>query len=111
MRPQQLLLLGFILGLCGCVSQILSFKDYRKGWLGRPIEEKKQVTSREGSYASSIGWQETTYPLDNGNWVYVEPAGEHGKLFGGGECFVHWEVNTEGIIIGARTEGKGCRWW
>ena len=61
--------------------------------------------SREGSYASRIGWKETTYPLDNGNWVYVEPAGVGGK-----DCLIHWEVNPQGIIVGARTEG--CRgWW
>ncbi|MBI3319285.1 MAG: hypothetical protein HYZ89_01685 [Candidatus Omnitrophica bacterium] len=69
------------------------------------------MDSREGSYASSIGWKETTHSLDNGNWVYVTPAGRFGTAIGGGECFIHYEVNPEGIIVGARTEGKGCRWW
>ena len=79
--------------------------------IGQPIEEIRRTASREGFYASHPGWQETTYPLDNGNWVYVEPAGEFGKLFGGGECFIHCEVNPQGIIVGTKTEGKGCRWW
>ena len=69
------------------------------------------MDSREGSYASRTGWKETTYPLDNGNWVYVTPAGVFGKAFGGGDCFIHYEVNPQGIIVNARTEGKGCRWW
>ena len=76
-----------------------------KVWVGQPIEGIRQRISRKGSYASSIGWEETTYPLDNGNWVYVEPDGVDR------DCFIHWEVNPEGIIVGVRTEGKGCRWW
>ena len=111
MGLQRLLLVGLMLGLCGCMSQIISKREFMKVWVGRPIEEIRQMDSREGSYASSIGWKETTYPLDNGNWVYVTPAGVFGKAFGGGDCFIHYEVNPDGIIVGARTEGKGCRWW
>lgn len=90
-----------VLCLGGCVSQIVSLKAYTEGWLGRPIEEKRQVILRHGSHASRIGWKETTYKLDNGNWVYVEPDRK--------DCFIHWEVNPQGIIVGYRTEGKGCR--
>lgn len=111
-RPNRLLLASCLMGLLGgCVSQIPSLKSYLKTGMGLPIAEVQQRMSRPSSYASSIGWQETTYPLDNGNWVYVEPTGEHGKLLGGGPCFVHWEVNPEGIIVGAHTEGEGCRFW
>ncbi len=99
MRPQRWLLLGVLLGLCGCLSQIPFKREYTKSWVGEPIERVRQMDSREG-------WKETTYPLDNGNWVYVELAGVGGK-----DCFIHYEVNPGGIIVGARTEGKGCRWW
>ena len=90
MRPPRWLFIGFLLALCGCVSQIMSLREYTKAWVGQPIERK----------AASIGWKETTYSLDNGNRVYVEPDRK--------DCFIHWEVNPEGIIVGSRTEGKGC---
>lgn len=51
-------------------------------------------------HASKIGWQEKTYTLDNGNWVYITPDRP--------DCFMHWEVNPEGIIIDYKTEGKRC---
>ncbi len=94
MRPQRWLLVGFMLALCGCGS--ISLKEYTKVWIGHPIAEKRQPMLREGL-------KETTYPLDNGNWVDVEPAGVGGK-----DCLIHWEVNSQGIIVGAHTEGKGC---
>lgn len=100
MKLKRALLGIYLLGLCGCVSQIVPFKEFANGWLGDPVDEKKQIISRHGSYASRIGWQETTYQLDNGNWVYIEPIRP--------DCFVHWEVNSEGIIVGYRTEGTGC---
>lgn len=54
------------------------------------------------SYAKSIGWEKgTTYKLENGNWVYVELDSK--------ECFIHWEVNPAGIIIGYKLDGKGCQ--
>lgn len=92
MESQRLLLVGLMLGLCGCVSQIMSLKEYTKAWIGQPIERK----------AASIGWKETTYSLDNGNRVYVEPDRK--------DCFIHWEVNPQGIIVDSRAEGRGCRW-
>ncbi len=92
----------FILALSiySCSFSILSLDDYTKGWIGRSIEEKKKIINREGSYADRIGWKETIYKLDNGNWVYVEPDQKN--------CFIHWEVNTEGIIVGNQTKGVGC---
>ena len=106
MSPQSpRLLVGVLLLLCGCVSQILSLKEYTRGWIGHPIDELKEATSRPNvwdEYKAEIGWKETTYPLPNGNWVYVELDRK--------DCFIHWEVNPQGIIVGSRTEGKGCRW-
>jgi hypothetical protein len=79
-------------------------REFTKAWIGQPIDGVRQRIAREGSYASRIGWKETTYPLKNGNWVYVEPDGV------ARDCFIHWEVNPQGVIVGARTEG--CRgWW
>jgi len=84
----------------GCLSQIASIEDYTKGWIGRSIEENKKIGLRPESYASRIGWKEKTYPLPNGNWVYVEPDSKN--------CYIHWEVNPQGIIVDYKLEGK-CR--
>lgn len=81
-----------------CISQIASIEDYRKSWIGHPIEEWRNAGLRPESYASRIGWKEKTYQLDNGNWVYVEPDSPG--------CFIHWEVNPKGVIIGSKLEGK-----
>lgn len=84
--------------LNGCLSNIASIEDYTKSWIGQPIERKKKPTLSPESYASRIGWKEKTYQLDNGNWVYVEPDSKN--------CFIHWEVNPQGIIVGYKLEGK-----
>ena len=81
-----------------CISQIASIGDYTKNWMGKTLEEKRKPTLRPESYASRIGWKEKTYRLDNGNWVYVEPDSPG--------CFIHWEVNPQGIIVGYKLEGK-----
>ena len=52
------------------------------------------------SYASKIGWKETTYPLVNGNYVFVEPFSK--------DCSLHWEVTPGDTIIGYRPVGSGC---
>jgi hypothetical protein len=84
----------------GCNSQIASIKKSAKSWIGDSIEVRKKLTFDPGSYASRIGWKEKTYQLDNENWVYVEPAGP--------DCFIHWEVNPPGIIVGYKLEGNRC---
>lgn len=84
----------------GCLSQIVSTAEYTKNMIGVPIEKLKEAIARPGSYPSRMGWQEKTYTLDNGNRVYVEPVRP--------DCFIHWEVNQQGIIIGYKTEGKRC---
>jgi hypothetical protein len=82
----------------GCLRQIPNIKEYTDHWIGRPIEDKKKPTLRKESYASRIGWKEKTYQLENGNWVYVEPDSKN--------CFIHWEVNPKGIIVGFKLEGN-----
>lgn len=82
-----------------CLSQIASVEKSAKTWIGSPIIDRKDIVARPG-YASRIGWQEKTYQLDNGNWVYVEPVRP--------DCFIDWEVNPAGTIIGYKTEGKRC---
>ncbi len=84
--------------LNGCLSNIASIEEYSKYSLGRDIKEKQTIVSDSHSYAARIGWEEKTYQLDNGNWVYVEPDSKN--------CFIHWEVNPQGIIVGYKLEGN-----
>ncbi len=89
----------FIVSLFACSSQIY-VKDHAKNWIARPLSELKQAMKSPDSYASNIGWKETTYPLANGNSVYVEPLSE--------DCSIHWETSPRGTIIRYRAVGSGC---
>jgi hypothetical protein len=93
----EILLLIFSISIFNSCS-IPSIGKYTESWVGHQIEEKKNGTKNPGSYASRIRWQEKTYKLDNGNWVYVEPDSKN--------CFIHWEVNPQGIIVGYKLEGN-----
>ena len=79
----------------------MSLEDLSREWIARPLSELKQEMKSPDSYASKIRWKETTYPLANGNFVYIEPVSA--------DCSVHWEVNQGGIIIGYQAKGNGCK--
>ncbi|RPJ58374.1 MAG: hypothetical protein EHM12_07895 [Dehalococcoidia bacterium] len=81
----------------GCIPSV---SQQTRETMGHSISVVTESVSRPGSYASSIGWKEKTYKLDNGNWVYVEPDRPG--------CFLHWEVNSQGIIVGYKLEGNRC---
>jgi len=89
----------FIVFLFACTAPIY-IKDYAKNWIARPLSELKQAMKSPDSYASKIGWKETTYPLANGNSVYIEPLSEN--------CSIEWEISPRGTIIRYRAEGSGC---
>lgn len=89
----------FIIVVSGCASQV-PVAEHGAEWVARPLSELKQEVDRPDSYASRIGWKETTYPLANGNYVYEEPLREG--------CVIQWEVNSRGTIIGYTTKGKDC---
>ncbi len=90
----------FIMLLYGCASQ-MSLEDLSRNWLARPLSELKEEMKRPDSYSSKIGWKETTYPLANGGFVYVEPVRA--------DCSVHWEISQSGIIVGYQGKGDGCK--
>ncbi len=79
----------------------MSRQDLSGNWIARPLAELKQEMKNPDSYASKIGWKETTYPLPNGDFVFVEPISA--------DCSVHWEVNQNGMIIGYQAKGKDCK--
>lgn len=86
--------------LNGCASSGMSIEEQTKEWIARPLSELKQEMSKPDSYASRSGWKETSYPLSNGNYVFIEPIREG--------CSINWEINSSGIIIGYNTSGKDC---
>ncbi|MDI6745333.1 MAG: hypothetical protein QMD07_08160 [Thermodesulfovibrionales bacterium] len=91
--------LFLIVFLSGCASQI-DVKSHVKTWIARPLSELKQAMKSPDSYASKIGWKETSYPLANGNSIYVEPLGE--------DCAINWQVSPRGTITGYKAVGSGC---
>ena len=98
---RSLVAVALFLNASGCGPQTL--RAYRNGVVGRPIGFIRKLDAHEGSYAQSISWKETTYQLDNDNWVYVQPIKPN--------CSVHWEVNQQGMIVASRAEGTGCDMW
>lgn len=93
---------SLILISLGCMSQIRPFNEYVNGWVGKPIADLIAAKQRTGSYSSRTGWKDRQYKLESGNWVYVFPEREG--------CIVHWEVNSQDIIVSYHTEGARCDW-
>ena len=94
-------LLPLVAGLAACsASQIPTLEEYAGSAVGRDISVVRDPVRRPGSYASTVGWQEKTYTLPNGHWVYVEPDRTN--------CEIHYEVNGEDIIVGYTAVGTGC---
>ena len=54
----------------------------------------------DDTYASKTNWEETTYPLAKGYFIFVEPFNE--------DCLIHWKINPRGIILSYFPEGNGC---
>lgn len=97
----HLVMAGMCLGIAACVSQIPDLHTWAQQGVGRPVSELEARDAQPQSYASRIGWQKTTYALDNGNWVYVHPDRP--------DCQIHFEVNPENIIVGYTPVGAGCQ--
>lgn len=100
-RAAQYTLLASVVFLGGCAGGGKSFELHTNQWQGRSLTELKQAMSRPESYASKIHWKEQTYPLNNGNFVFVEPYDP--------TCTIKWEVTQGGYILKYTTEGSGCK--
>lgn len=95
------LVVALVVALAGCsTSQIPTLRDYGDSAIGQHIDVVREVVERQSSYARTIGWQETAYPLANGHWVYVEPDRPN--------CEIHYEVDEHDIIVGYTVLGSGC---
>ena len=88
--------------LTACSSQIPSLKDWADAVVGKNVSVLRELAKPKESYSSRVGWQETTYTLPNGNWVYVQPDRPH--------CEIHFEVNGQNLIVGYTPVGAGCRY-
>lgn len=84
-----------------CTTSIPPLDAWAQQSVGRPIGELRELDRSSGSYASRIGWKEKTYPLDDGRWVYVHPDRPG--------CEIHFEVGSDGNVVGYRAVGDGCR--
>ena len=100
MAITRLLLLTLSLGACS--SQIPTLKEWADGLVGRNVADLRALAVPPGSYSSRTGWQERTYHLGNGHWVYVQPDRPN--------CEIHFEINSEDTIIGYTPIGTGCRY-
>ena len=83
-----------------CISQIPTTKDWANGAIGSSINPLLEAARHPGSYISRSGGYIERYPLENGNTAYVAPISEG--------CLIHFEVNSNSIILGYRTEGDRC---
>jgi len=92
--------LALLLSLLGCTSMEKKVDEHSSSWISRPLSELKQAMKSPDSYASKIDWDETTYPLANGYFIFVEPFRR--------ECFIEWKINQRNIIIGSFAKGRGC---
>lgn len=99
MRTAYCCLLAAVVFLGGCASS-KSFDQHISQWQGKPLSELKQEMWRPGSYASQIRWKEQTWPLNNGNVIYVEPFDP--------TCTIKWEVTPGGNIVSHTATGAGC---
>lgn len=100
MRIARLLLLTA--GLCACsASQVPTLRDYGDSAIGLHISVIRELVQRPNSHASTVGWQEKSYPLANGHWIYVEPDRTH--------CEIHYEVDANDIIVAWTPVGTGCQ--
>ncbi len=96
---EALCFLCIIVFLYGCAAPI-SLEEHTRDLIARPLSELKEEMNRPDSYASKTGWKESTYPLANGDFVYIEPLRA--------DCSVLWEINPGGTIIGYQSRGNGC---
>jgi hypothetical protein len=87
---------------CSACQGIPTIDEWASPLIGMPVEHLRALDRRPESRASRIGWVEKTYPLRNGNWAYVQPTADR--------CELHFEVNPDGIIVGYRPMGEGCRY-
>lgn len=98
--PVQCCMLAAAVFLTGCASG-RSFEHHTTQWQGRSLTELKQEMAKPDSYAAKIRWKEQTWPLNNGNFVFVEPFDE--------TCKIRWEVTQGGYILKYTTSGEGCK--
>ncbi|ARN72656.1 hypothetical protein [Oceanicoccus sagamiensis] len=100
MNARLVILILCVLSVAGCVSQVVSFKDYVEGWKGEDISKYIEVRERPHLDRSKYKGEENVENLSNGNKVYQFPYPK---------CPVYFEVNSNGVIIDITTpDGKDC---
>ena len=95
-------LVSLALSMVACSSQIPTLKDWADDLVGKNIADLRALAAPSGSYSSRTGWQHKRYHLGNGNWVHVQPDRPN--------CEIHFEINSEDLIVGYTPIGTGCRY-
>lgn len=90
MKKSSMIIILSLLFFTSC-SSIVSIEKYTNYWMGRSIDEKMKDLSEPHK-------KEIIYRLANGNLAYVE-SDKPG-------CFIHWEVNLQGIIVNYELKGN-----
>ena len=105
-RSSALAALSVAATMClgSCVSQILPVDEWAKGWVGEPVQRLIKLAERPRDPTrdpvAKFLWKPNAYTLSNGNSVYIRQVAK--------DCFVHFEVNRDQIIVGYRLEGTTC---
>lgn len=81
---------------CGCVSQIVPFKQHIQSWKGEPMVDLIKTRALPHSDRSNYKGTERITKLESGNLIYEIPYRY---------CPVFFEVDTKGIIVDISTEG------
>ena len=95
-----LCLLVFFIAIHGCTSMERRIDDYGNSWVSRPLAELKQEMKKPDSYASKINWDENTFDLAKGYYLFIQPFSEN--------CYIYWKINPKNTIVGYFPKGKGC---
>jgi len=87
-----------VIGLFACaVPDLKSYAD-------RAVRASLTVEQMKNRHGVDLrDWDRPAYHLPNGNAVYIESVGATYK-----GCDFHWEVNSQGRVVGYKTVGDRC---
>lgn len=87
-----------LIALFGC-GGVFAFDKYAKGWVGHPLQSYLE-SNQYLRFDSEPGDIKHPVKLENGNWRYTVTDRK--------DCVIHWEVDSEDIIVDYRFEGDRC---
>jgi hypothetical protein len=95
-----LLFLAVLVAITGCTTMEKRIDDYGNSWISRPLSELRDEMKKPDSYASKINWDENTFDLAKGYYLFIQPFSEN--------CYIYWKINPQNRIVGYFPKGQGC---